>query len=315
MVREIVRESTGELLPVLPEYGAALLRAPAAEMLEILAENVGGQLSASDLTRLLPRYTQGAGGMPVFVRAGDRKERRSEITGTLLKIVFYRQWYARPYESGAHELPSCVSLDLIRGVGMPGLACASCPLDRWYEAGEVIPWMDAPAERRTRPCRQRVAVFIQEPEQDFPTWIDLTGLSISSVKAYGGTLARLLLRTWQCVTTVCLADSDRYANSAEFRAEIVGLADYADPEYRAGVERAQRLCDDVMRIYADSIGAGEAPEGEADDVVDEPTRALAASSVEEPTRVLAASAADISDDAEFQAFDRMFPPSRWGGSS
>lgn len=131
----MTKDSTA-IVPITQRFAA--LSSPAG-ISQALAANFSGpneRLSLLDLERIkIP-----AGGGPAFtiVSPGGETDAVKEITGIIVAWTSQRLWWAGSMEDGGgKQPPSCVSTDLVIGIGDNGTGaigrhdCATCPRSQW----------------------------------------------------------------------------------------------------------------------------------------------------------------------------------------
>lgn len=148
---------------------------PDNSMLELVKENLGGELDLSMIDRI--RIPTG-GGKLFMVPSMEGEQAQKEIEGVLIYYTFQNVYWAKGIEEGSGEPPDCVARDGKIGVGIPGGACVSCPLNQW---GSKFP-EDETDNRKA--CRNTMLLYIQTAGKMLPTTLLLPPTSMPAMKKY-----------------------------------------------------------------------------------------------------------------------------------
>lgn len=237
-----------ELVPF-NEY--SISKVNAADLMEILQENVGGAITEFDLTRVkVP-----SGGMTAWVIPSLDGE--DEVATTIDGVLVYHReprayWSAGIDESGGNTPPDCRSSDGKIGIGDPGGDCSVCPYAQFGSADH--------GEGRGQACKQMKLVFLLRPESLLPVALFLPPTSIKPVRQYLLGLASEGQHYSSAVTRLSL-EKDRNAEGIEYaKVKLTRLSTLGDDQLRQVREYSAGL-----RGALDTITITEADVYETDD--------------------------------------------------
>jgi hypothetical protein len=210
-----------ELVPF-SEYSVAKINA--TDLMEILQENVGGQITEFDLQRAkVP-----TGGMTAWVLPSLDGE--DEIVNNIDGILVYHReprayWKQSIDEGGGNNPPDCSSTDGKVGVGDPGGDCATCPMAEWGSKDH--------GESRGQACKQMKLVFLLRPDSLLPMALFLPPTSIRPVRQYLLGLASEGQHYSSAVTRLSL-EKERSGDGIEYaKVKLTRLSTLGDAETRA----------------------------------------------------------------------------------
>jgi hypothetical protein len=153
--------------------GYAITSPAGKRKLEIVAENVGGALTARDLVRVkVP-----AGGMTQWaIPTASGDEYTAEIEGVIVlqQPVVRSYWKVGMDEGGGGTPPDCFSLDGRTGVGDPGGPCHTCGHSQWGTG----------KQGRGQACQARRILYILRQGSLFPLMLSVPPGSADSVREY-----------------------------------------------------------------------------------------------------------------------------------
>lgn len=226
-----------ELVPF-NEYSVAKINA--TDLMEILQENVGGQITEFDLQRAkVP-----TGGMTAWVLPSldGEDEIATNIDGIL---VYHREprayWEKSIDEGGGNNPPDCSSADGKLGDGMYGVGstahpsgdCATCPMAEWGSKDH--------GESRGQACKQMKLVFLLRPESLLPMALFLPPTSIRPVRQYLLGLASEGQHYSSAVTRLSL-EKERSGDGIEYaKVKLTRLSTLGDEEVRSVREYSQGI--------------------------------------------------------------------------
>lgn len=174
-----------------------------AEMLDVLAENLGGEtLTARDLPRIgMPA----AGGLTWEIPTGDGDIQAARtLTGIIVHFERTRSYWPHTQASGTPPICSAVGpANKAIGVGTPGGPCATCPHN---EFGTKI--RPDGREAGGKACTERENWFLLVEDRPLPIVLSLSPASLKAAKEYRvDTLGSVGKRLSSVVTEIGLANS------------------------------------------------------------------------------------------------------------
>lgn len=237
-----------ELVPF-NEYSVAKINA--TDLMEILQENVGGQITEFDLQRAkVP-----TGGMTAWVLPSLDGE--DEIVTNIDGIIVYHReprayWEQSIDEGGGNNPPDCSSVDGKFGVGNPGGDCETCPMAEWGSKDH--------GESRGQACKQMKLIFLLRPESLLPMALFLPPTSIKPVRQYLLGLASEGKHYSSAVTRLSLV-KERSADGIEYaKVKLTRLSTLDDEQVRGVREYSQGIrgaLDTVTVTEADVADEGD----------------------------------------------------------
>jgi len=156
-------------LTVLVDKGYAVAQYQPEDLRAMIEENMGGTLTAQDLSRIrVP-----AGGGKSWEVADENGEIQSvkTISGVIILARSQRAYWAEDF-SGGSEPPDCASMDGKTGMGNPGGVCADCPFDEWGSAGH------------SKACKEMRLLFLLRPGMLLPDVVVLSPASLGAWRKY-----------------------------------------------------------------------------------------------------------------------------------
>lgn len=142
-------------------------------LMELLQENVGEQISVFDFAKLT---VPSGGGEFWSIPSADGAKVEKEIEGVvLLRKSGKAYWQVSMDDSTELTPPDCSSEDGMIGIGTPGGTCAQCPLNRFETA----------AKGKGKACKDKCDIFILTKNGVLPMIIQVPPTSLRSFKQYG----------------------------------------------------------------------------------------------------------------------------------
>lgn len=152
--------------------GYAITEIPTRELVELIRENVDGDLSPNDLERL----TVPPGGGKIWnYTTAEGEQNDPELEGVIIAQKTTRVFWAGEF-SGGGSPPDCFSDDGEVGVGNPGGNCATCP---FAEFGSK-----AGGGGRAQACKQNKLLFVVLPGEILPRVISVPPTSLKEARQY-----------------------------------------------------------------------------------------------------------------------------------
>lgn len=151
-------EPSGALIRISDSYPVL---APGSEAATLMRENMAGDdVGIGDLDRI---KVPAGGGTTWEVPSWDGAKAMSSLEGIILHVTRRRAYWKSADPSG--DPPDCSSSDCINGVGDPGGACESCPLNQFGSSqrnGKA---------GRGKACKETAIAFLLMPGQNLPVAI------------------------------------------------------------------------------------------------------------------------------------------------
>jgi hypothetical protein len=188
-----------------------------AELQAVLDANLGG----TELTeRNLPRVKLPTGGNTTWQIPGPfGVEASDELTGVL---VFFKRTRAYwPTKKITGEPPACMSPDNIRGIGTPGGACRTCPMNSW---GSDVGGGNGKA------CKEREVWFLLRDNGFLPLVLSLSPASLGAAEQYRIGLASGGVPLEAVQTTVALKSES--GPEGPYAVAVPKFSGQLDPEER-----------------------------------------------------------------------------------
>lgn len=236
-------------IAVIDKGGYLALNHDTEEVIEIVEENLGGQLlSARDLLRVkMP-----SGGSTTWEVPGPAgPQPTKDLQGILIHFKFVRGYWVPGATKGVP--PSCSAEgpeQLAVGIGTPGGACKTCPFNVF--GSEV---KDNGKPGRGKACKERELWFLLQPSMLLPIALSLSPMSLKAAREYRtGTLGSSGIRTHSVVTSITLKansnpDGDDYAQIVP---TMVGAL---DPEEAAATKEYAARLKPMLDAVATTIAA------------------------------------------------------------
>lgn len=173
-----------------------------AEMLDVIAENLGGEsLTARDLPRLgIPS----GGGKTWEIPDGDGGVTpTTALRGIIVHFERTHSYWPPSQKTGVP--PDCSSVGpstMARGIGKPGGPCLTCPLNQF---GSKV--TDKGTEADGKACTERENWFMLVEDRPLPIVVSLSPASLKAAKSYRvDTLGAVGKRMSSVVTEITLAN-------------------------------------------------------------------------------------------------------------
>lgn len=149
--------------------------APGNQAAELLRQNLAGEsVGMADLERV---KVPAGGGVAWTVKTLEGDKTVKSLEGVLLHVVRRRAYWKSANPSG--DQPDCSSNDCVTGIGEPGGACISCPLNQFGTAAK-----QGGGVGRGKACKESVLLFLLQPGALLPTIVVTPAGSLKAVKQY-----------------------------------------------------------------------------------------------------------------------------------
>lgn len=240
---EMVQASEGSMV-ALVQGNYALTEFTPGELQEAVAMNFEGEeLRPTDLDRI--RIPAGGGTTWEVPTAEGETEPAKVLRGIIVHHKTARAyWESSLEESGGGSPPDCSSADGKMGNGTPGIACASCPMNKF----------GSDSRERGKACKEMKLLFLLKPDSLLPIVVVLPPTSLVPFKKY---LMRLTSAAvpYSRVETEIKLEKDQNADGIDFAKASFKATQRLDPESA-----------EFVATYAKSMrGAFEGVEVTADD--------------------------------------------------
>jgi hypothetical protein len=235
----------------------AIVKADPQELLQIIRDNIGGQIGAFDLDRC--KVPAGGGTMWELPTLEGYKETK-EIHGVIVHFSNPRAYWKENFEdSGGGTPPDCSSTDGYLGHGDPGGDCTECPLAQF---GSAPAKGDKPS--RGQACKQMRFLFLARPGSIIPLLIVAPPTSLKELKQYFMRLAGEMVNFASVITELTLI-KDKNADGITYSRIVPRMVKRLDgAEFKRVKEYADALRGSFMTITPDyedaNPGADEAEE-------------------------------------------------------
>ena len=142
-------------------------------LMELLRENVGDQISVFDFAKLT---VPPGGGDHWSIPTADGSKMEREVEGVILMRKSGKAyWKVSLDDSTENTPPDCTSEDGLIGIGEPGGSCPSCPLNQ-YETAQ---------KGKGKACKDKCDIFILTKNGILPMVIQVPPTSLKNFKQYG----------------------------------------------------------------------------------------------------------------------------------
>ena len=160
-----------ESTEIATKNSVALNLVPDKAAMAIAAENMDGQITASDLDRVkLPA----GGGIAFEVPTLEGIDSQKSIEGVIIAHQPQNVYWATGIDAGGGNTPpDCVARDGKFGEGTPGGLCASCPFNKFGSDGG-----------NGKACKNIEVLFILRPNNILPLALFVPPTSLGAVKKY-----------------------------------------------------------------------------------------------------------------------------------
>lgn len=233
----------------------AMINNSGGDLAEAMQENLGGaSLGTFDFERI-----KVPSGKSIAWQYVDADTGKPKITETIEGIVVAwndqkAYWKQSLDEQGAVSgPPQCFSVDTVRGIGDPGVACETCKFNKFGSAKNDT--------GRGKACKDWRAIFVIRPGDILPILIPIPPTSIKNVKQYFINLAGRGIPYYRAVTQFNLS-LDKNANGIEYAKVVCTAAGVVPDNLFAGIKGfhkqiKQQLSKAVVNPTADDLGSGE----------------------------------------------------------
>jgi hypothetical protein len=164
------------------------------ELAEVILENLGGEMSLSDLDSVRVPTAGGTTWVIPDVENGDRSEK--VLRGIVVFQTATRGYWEDSFEAtGGGTPPTCYSKDGKTGIGNPGTSCGTCPLNQWE------------SDRRGgkgKACREMRHMFMLQGDSLLPLKAVMPPTSVKAAHQYFVRLASRGIPYYAVMTEVTL---------------------------------------------------------------------------------------------------------------
>jgi len=247
-------------LSVVGETEYAILKSDPGEIMQIIGENVGGDLDAFDLDRV-PWPTGGNQQFTVPTLEGE--ENVAHIDGVIVFKKNTRCYYETPYD-GSKNPPDCVADDGLLGKGNPGGECSECPLAVFGSGTN----QDG-SQSKGQACDQRQQLFLIRPGELLPMLLTLPPTSLKAAKRYFLRLASKAMPYYAVVTRIGLT-KDKSSGGIDYSAATFSVVDVLTAEQRdAFTTLNKQLGPQLEKVRATHESGSEMPGSQPDETTEE----------------------------------------------
>lgn len=142
-------------------------------LMDLLRENVGDQISVFDFAKLT---VPPGGGDHWSIPTADGTKMEKEVEGVILMRKSGKAyWRLSLDDSTENTPPDCSSDDGQVGIGEPGGVCATCPLNQYETA----------AKGKGKACKDKCDIFLLTKTGILPLVIQVPPTSLKNFKQYG----------------------------------------------------------------------------------------------------------------------------------
>ncbi len=206
-----------------------VLPASPEELREIMAENMGEDVSPFDLEQVgIPT----GGGLKFTIPTLTGEDSVADVTGIITHWQNCRAYW--PGAFAGDTPPICASEDGVIGVGTPGGRCAECPFAQFGSD---------PDESGGQACKQMRRLYIARPDHMLPLVLTLPPTSIGPCRKYMMLLTSAKVPYWGVVTKITLT-----------QAKNKGGISYAKTVFAAAAELPAAVAEQ-SRAYGDEVRA------------------------------------------------------------
>jgi hypothetical protein len=225
-----------------------IMKMDAAEITEILQENLGGEsLSISDLTVI---KVPGAGGTTWSVPTIDGDKDVKELVGIIVFTKTTRAYWEVSYDDGIPGPPDCMSFDGITGtVGPWGTKdCIECPGNQFQETEDD-------AGVKAKQCSEKRNIFMVLPDQVFPVVVRAPVMSLKNARKYLIGVSSANQKIHSVYTKLTLEKAENAQKKQYAKIVFTKVGDVEDPEATASYAKMIRpLLDKATRDLAGQAG-------------------------------------------------------------
>lgn len=184
-------ERAEEQTAVVAAGGSSLV--VASDIADIVRENLGGQLSISDLDRI---KIPAGGGQSWMIRTLDGEQEVKKVDGVIVYFGYQNAYWDKTIdETGGGDPPVCFARDGAYGVGNPGGTCLTCPYNQFGSDDRG---------GKGKACKNMAVLFVLQPNTVLPVVFMLPPTSVKVVRKYMANLAVAGLRYFQVQSSFTL---------------------------------------------------------------------------------------------------------------
>jgi len=162
-----------------------------------------------------------------------------ELTGVIVHHHPVNAYWSTEYE-GQNDPPDCSSLDGKIGIGSPGGACKSCPLNQWGSS----------EDGKGKVCNNRRRIYLLREGEMFPIVISLPPTSLRNFSDF---ITRKILQggllSWQAISTVKLKKASS-STGIEFSQAVWKLEQILDDESAATMKEYSNKIKELARTLS-----------------------------------------------------------------
>jgi len=191
------------------------------EFAEAVTENLGGSgMNSSDLMRI---KVPSGGGLAWEINGEPEKK----LKGIIVFHSSPNAFWAAEFD-GQNNPPDCFSPDGHTGIGDPGGACATCPMNQFGSA----------SKGKGKACKNMRRLYILMADAMLPVAVNLPPTSLKAYKQYTVGLTTRALPYWG-VETVLTLKKEKSADGIDYSAVEFALGPIVPKDSKAGI-RAYR---------------------------------------------------------------------------
>jgi hypothetical protein len=151
------------------------LAVPSQQLVAMLQNNLGTQITAFDLDRV---KVPAGGGTTWEVPSLTGMQKTEVLEGIILHLKDTRSYWSKKF-GGGNVPPDCASSDMLRGVGKPGGDCLKCPMAQFGTA----PGQDGKPGRGQACKHVRLMLFLRQDDL-IPLLVPVPPSSVKGAKKY-----------------------------------------------------------------------------------------------------------------------------------
>lgn len=182
---------TTDLAKKKPELDFAITRQAPDEIISMIQANIGGQITAGDLTKI--KVPSGGSTVWEVPSLTGETQGAKELTGIIIHWQDHRAYWEGKFEGGNAQ-PACFSDNGLNGIGKPGGDCIKCPFSQYGSA----------SNGEGQACKQIRSIFILPQDSLLPMVVNCPPTSIQPMRRYFLDLTAKLLPYWSVVTGLSL---------------------------------------------------------------------------------------------------------------
>jgi hypothetical protein len=206
-----------------------------------LKENLGGaEINAFDFERV---KVPAGGGLAWNITDQDTGD-ETALPGFEAVIVAWKDqkafWKRSLSEDGAKKgPPDCYSPDMKKGIGDPGVVCATCRFNKFGTAKG--------GTGRGKACKDTRQIFFMRPASLLPELLVVPPTSLQAVKSFMLKLASRGIPFWQCVVKFKLV-KDKNAESVEYSKVDLSLVAVLDDLPKAAAQKYSHVVRQMLGV-------------------------------------------------------------------